>query len=110
MYQLSDTEKTKLITFKNDVLMFETVRKVLLASIYANGTLRQDAKADPLQNGALALVSLACSGRGSISNEDLGEDLRGLFNGIQLLENGLKKISETKIEEVKVGEEKNEAI
>jgi hypothetical protein len=110
MYQLSDLEKTKLITFNADKEMVEAVRKILLASIYSNGTLRKDAPADPLTNGALALVSMACSGRGTIKNEELGEDLRGLFHGIQLLENGLKKISEIKLETPKVENVENTAI
>ncbi len=110
MYELSDLEKAKIIQFNSDKEMVEAVRKVLLAAIYSNGTLRQDANANPLTNAAFALVALASSGQGVIKNEELGEDLRGLYHGVQLLERGLKKLSEIKIESPYVEKTQNEAI
>lgn len=110
MYNLTDIEKTKIVQFNSDKEMVEAVRKVLLASIYSNGTLRQDAEANPLQNAAFALASLAASGQGIISDQDLGQDLRGLFHGVKALELGLKKLSEIKIEENVVESPFNEAI
>lgn len=95
---LSDVEISKIESFVEDEVLIEAVRKVLLASIYSNGTLRKDLKANPLVNSALALVSVASSGRGVVTNNDLGEDLRGLFHGIQLLESGLRELSTFKKE------------
>jgi hypothetical protein len=99
MYELTDLEKSKVIQFNSDPEMVEAVRKVLLASLYSNGTLRQGVPANSLTNSAFALASLAASGQGVISNEELGQDLRGLFHGIKALELGLKHLSEIKIEE-----------
>lgn len=110
MYELTDLEKSKVFQFMQDADMVEAVRKVMLASMYSNGTLRQDVKASPLTNSAFALVSLASSGQGTISNEELGEDLRGLFHGVQLMERGFKRLSEVKVESEPVESPFNEAI
>lgn len=110
MYELSDLEKTKIIQFNSDPEMVEAVKKVLLAAIYSNGTLRQEAPSNPLTNAAFALVALASSGQGVIDDKQLGEDLRGLFHGVQLLERGLKKLSEIKPEEKIVESPYNEAV
>lgn len=107
---LTDIERDKLISFNQDEVLVEAVRKVLLASIYENGTLRKGKKSDPLKNGALALVSMACSGKGVVSDEDLGQDLRGLFQGINLLEQGLREIARLKKEEEPVESPVNEAL
>ena len=107
---LTDIEIAKIEAFVADEKLIEAVRKVLLASIYQNGTLRKDIKANPLTNGALALVSLASSGRGTVSNQDLGEDLRGMFHGIQLLETGLNELNKFKKEEGGVETPYNEAL
>jgi hypothetical protein len=110
MYELTDLEKSKVFQFMQDENMVEAVRKVMLASMYSNGTLRQDADANPLTNAAFALVALASSGQGTISNADLGEDLRGLYNGVQLMERGFKRLSEVKLESEPVETPYNEAI
>lgn len=106
MEYLSDIEKAKVIAFNSDPIMKEVVRKVILASVYNNGVLRAGKSSDPTKNSALSLAFLALSGRGVVSNEDLGEDLRGLAQGVFLLEQGfneLEKIKdETKVEESEV--------
>lgn len=95
---LSDTEKSKIETFIADTVMVEAVRKVLLAAIYENGTLRANVPADPTRNAALGLAAL--SNKGVVSNQELGEDIRGLWQGINLLENGFNKLTKitTKVE------------
>lgn len=110
MYELTDLEKSKIYQFNQDEHMVEAVRKVMLAVMYSNGTLRQDAKANPLTNAAFALAALASSGQGTISNSDLGEDLRGLYNGVQLMERAFKRLSEIKLETESVETPYNEAI
>lgn len=98
MPYLSDIEKDKIINFNQDEVLVNAVRKVILAVIYDNGTLRKDLAPDPLKNGALGLAFLSISGRGVVTNEDLGADLRGLAQGISLLENGLNALSKIKKE------------
>lgn len=110
MPYLSDIEKDKIINFNSDEVLVNAVRKVLLASIYNNGTLRADMAPDPLKNGALALAFLAISGSGTVSNDDLGADIRGLAQGVSLLENGLKELSKVKKEGEVVESPYNEAV
>lgn len=107
---LNDIEREKVISFTSDEVMVEAVRKVILASIYNNGTLRQGEKTDPLKNGALGLAFLALSGRAIITDEQLGQDLRGLSHGINLLEAGFKELLAIKKELKEVATPYNEAI
>lgn len=110
MPYLSDIEKDKIINFNNDEVLVNAVRKVLLAVIYDNGTLRKDLAPDPAKNGALGLAFLAIGGRGVVTNEDLGADLRGLAQGVSLLENGLNQLSKIKKDDPSVESPYNEAI
>lgn len=109
MYELTDLEKTKIAQFNADPEMVEAVRKVLLASIYSNGTLRNGAS-NPMTNAAFFMVMRTIRGEGVMSDAELGQDLRGLAQGVMLLESGLKKLSEIKIESPYVEGDKNEAI
>lgn len=108
--ELTDIERDKILAFNQDETLVEAVRKVLLATLYQNGTLRKGKKSNPTLNGAMALVSLASSGKGVVTNQDLGEDLRGLWMGIQLLEQGLKKLATIKKIDGKGEEPSNPAI
>lgn len=110
MPYLSDIEKDKIINFNNDEVLVNAVRKVLLAVIYDNGTLRKDLAPDPTKNGALGLAFLAISGRGVVTNEDLGSDLRGLAQGVSLLENGLNALKTIKKDDPSVESPYNEAV
>lgn len=94
--EFTDIEKEKIILFNDDEVMVEAIKKVLLASIYDNGTLRKKVKAEPLKNGALGLAFLALGGRAVITNEQLGEDLRALAQGVNLLETGFKELGKIK--------------
>lgn len=108
---MSGIEKDKIIAFNSDPILVNAVKKVLLASIYSNGTLRADVPADPTRNAALALANLAISGKGIVKNEDLGEDLRGLMQGVSLLEQGLAQLAKIKKDpEGEVKPSVNEAI
>lgn len=89
MDYLSDAERAKVASFMADERMVEAVKKVLLAGIYYNGTLKPDQKADPLKNAALGLAF-----NPSFTNEQLGADLRAFAQGIESVENGFKKLGE----------------
>lgn len=112
MDYLTDGEKEKIINFNADEVLVEAIRKVMLASIYSNGTLRKGKSSEPLKNAALGLAFLANSGQGVVSNEDLGEDLRGLAQGVNLLEQGFKQLAtiKKKDEDESAESEINEAI
>lgn len=103
---LSDIEKTKIEMFNQDPILVNAIRKVLLTSIYDNGTLRKDVAPNPTRNGALGLAMIAVTGKATISNSDLGEDLRGLAQAVQLLEQGLAqllKITSKKVDTPETG-------
>lgn len=102
---LSDVEKEKIIKFNNDPILKNAVRKVLLESIYNNGTLREDVAPEPTRNAALALAIMAQNGS-DISNEKLGEDIRAMAQGITLLEQGLAHLEKIKSNEAPEGENK----
>ena len=90
MDYLTDIEKDALVQFNQHAVMFDAVKKVLLAGLYENG--RIEAGKDPAatRNAAFGLVA---QGR-EFSNEELGADLRALWQGVNALEMGFKKINE----------------
>lgn len=110
MYELNELEKAKIIQFNGDPDMVEAVRKVMLAAIYSNGTLRKDAAANPMTNAALLMVMKTVRGEGIISDAELGQDLRGLAQGVMLLESGFKKLESIKPVEIVVESPYNEAV
>lgn len=93
---LNDAEKEALTQFVSKPIMVQAVEKMLLASVYHNGTLRAGAAPDPLRNGALVL---AFGGQGEdkkeYTDQELGADLRAYASGVRLIEQGLTKIKET---------------
>lgn len=93
---LSEIEKAKIIAFNTDAVLANAVRKVLLETIYNNGVLRAGGSPDPLRNGALGLAFLTLGGKALVSNEELGADLRGLAQGVNLLEQGLAQLAKIK--------------
>jgi len=84
----NDNEKNELDRFVNNKVMFEAVKKVVLSSVYFDGTIRKEGLPDPLTNFALALASLGIQ----ISNEELGKSLKESLAGVQLLEKGFQKL------------------
>lgn len=110
MYNLTDLEVSKITQFMSDENMVEAVRKVLLSAIYSNGTLRQGEKANPMTNAAFTMVMKTVRGEGVISDEELGQDLRGLAHGVMLLEAGFKRLESIKPVEIKIESTVNEAI
>lgn len=106
---LTDQEKEKIIKFNEDPILVEAVRKVLLKAIYGQGTLRAGEMADPLNNGALTLAFAAIRGN-SISDADLGADIRGLAYGLNYLEAGFQELSRIERDIEEPAEEENNAI
>lgn len=89
---LNDIEKDAIIAFNENKTMAEAVRKVLLASIYVNGTLRPGVPANASRNFAFFL---AASDK-AISDEKLGEDLRGRLYGVSIVETGFVELAKLK--------------
>lgn len=92
---LSDIERAEIIKFNENIVLLNAVRKVLLESIYNNGTLRKSVPPEPTRNAALGLAIMAVNGN-DISDEKLGQDLRGMAQGIALVEQGLAQLAKIK--------------
>ncbi len=99
MDELNQIEKEKIVIFNADEVLCNAVRKVLLASFYTNGTLRKEFKPNPLRNGALGLAMMAVGGTAVLSNETLGEDIRGIAQAINLMEVGFQELAKIKNKE-----------
>lgn len=110
MDYLTPTEKTKLESFNKDEVLVEAVRKVLLNAVYGQGVIKKGKKVDTKMNAALVLPSIACSGGSVVSNEALGEDIRGLWRGVQLITTGFKDIEKINTKKEPVTPEENTAV
>lgn len=84
---LTEQELAKAQQFAEDAVMQETVRKVLLLGLYENGTLKQGKPVEPSMNVALQIVAQ----RPDATNEDIGADIRALWEGISQIQVGLRK-------------------
>ena len=84
---LTELEKDKLAFIAGDEVMFEAVKKVVLSSVYFDGTLNKKGIPDPQKNFCLALAS-----RPGAKNEELGAELRASLAGVQLLEKGFQDL------------------
>lgn len=85
---ISDIEWDQLSTLANNELLLNAVQKVIMASVYYNGTLRKNITPDPMRNGAL---SLALSNE-TITNEALGQDIRAVAEGARMVQLGFDKL------------------
>lgn len=88
---LTDTEKNEIARFVNNKVMLVAVKKVVLSSIYFDGTINKDGIPDPLTNFLLAIASGAM---GSLTREQLGEKVEASLAGVQLLEKGFQRLEQ----------------
>ena len=86
---LSDLEKEKIVQFVEDETMREAVKKIILAGIYYNGTLRKGEKANPTVNFLLAFVN---NRENSLSNEEAGAELKAAWAGVKAMELAFKNL------------------
>lgn len=93
---LTESEVLKVEQFCNDEVMFEAVKKVLLNGIYTQGTVQKGFKIDPLNNGALSLAALSTNN--PIPDDVLGQHIRGVWAGLNALENAIKELKNIKTE------------
>ena len=106
---LTDIEIAKVEQFCADEAMFEAVRKVMLAVVYYSGALKRGEKLEP-RNQAFDLISKAYQSGKVITNEDLGAELRGLFSGVDVVEQGFGQLKTIKTEGKEVVSPFNEAM
>lgn len=95
---LSELEKEKIIAFCEDKLMFEAVKKQVLA-VAIQGTFEKNIPFVSNRNYALNLAWGACDGTGMPrTDEELGQDLRALTKAVQLVGSGFKGLTDMKEE------------
>ena len=106
---LTEIEISKIEQFCNDEAMFESVRKVMLAQIYYSGALKRGQKLEP-RNQAFDMLATASQKGQQVSNEELGAELRGLFAGVDVVEQGFGNLKTIKREDKPIETPFNEAI
>lgn len=106
--QLTDLQIAKIEQFCKDEEMFNAVKSVLLAGIYTHGTLKKGFTPDPLINGALSLVHL--SSANPVPDEVLGQHIRGVWEGLNALQNAIQNLKSIRADIKSPYVETNEAI
>jgi len=105
---MSELEKDAIMLFSRNPIMVEAVRKVLLAGLYSNGTMRAGIPSEPTRNMAFSLVA---NTNAEYSNEQIGADLRALWAGINAVEAGFNEIKRlAKVEQPPEPKEPNRAL
>jgi hypothetical protein len=105
---LTDLEIVKIETFVSDKDMFEAVKKVLLQHIYEQGVPKAGFPHNPLKNRAFMLVQHATDN--PMTDEVLGQHIRGVWEGVNALEKGYEELQNIKSKKEDVETPYNEAI
>ena len=85
---LTELEKDKLRLIAGDSIMMGAIKKVVLASVYFDGTIQKgEIDPDSQKNFLLALAS-----EPKITDEELALKVRASLAGVQLLEMGFKSL------------------
>lgn len=108
MDYLTDFEIAKIEAFNADEGMSEAVHKVLLAGLYTHGVIKKGKKHDPLQNGAFSLAAMSTNN--PLTDEVLGQHIRGMWAGVNALEVAFKSLGTIKSKAKSIPSPINEAI
>lgn len=100
--ELNEEEIMHIEAFCSNEKMYQAVRKGILSGLYSHGVIKAGYEHDPLQNGALSLAALTTNN--PIPDEMLGQHIRGVWAGLNALENGFNGLQ--KIKTNKASEEK----
>lgn len=101
---LTELQVLKIEQFCADKDMFDAVKKVLLQYVYHQGVIKKGEKHNSLTNRALVLV------QGGDSDEQLGRNLRALWEGVQAVEKGFNDLESIKSKKEEIDSPYNEAV
>jgi hypothetical protein len=105
---LNDKEKKQIQNFLANTNMKEAVKKILLASIYSNGTIKPGEDPDYLRNHFLGLLLEPRTGQEyNLTNEQLGAKFRARIEAVILLDDGFKQLDKFEIINIEIPEKKN---
>jgi len=90
---LNDIEKAEVQKFIENKTLLEAVRKVILAAVYHNGTLKPGEPAEADVNFALSITGPM---EQVLSNEEIGARIRGKNYAIGLLLQGFNELEKFK--------------
>src|SRR3990167_8331136 len=97
---LDDQERLAIQMFYDNVVQREAVRKVLLAGVYQNGTLKKGKPANPLNNFTLGLIANKVELK--LTNEQIGEHLAAQWEGMSIVELAFSNLAKFQRDEPKV--------
>ncbi len=92
---LNDIETDKIIAFAQDTMLFQAVKKYVLAVAYKQGVIERGGEHRGTVNFALNLAWPATTPNGMPrTDEELGQNLRAMTYAVQLIESGFKELAE----------------
>lgn len=98
---LTEIERDKVAQFCSDQMLFQAVKKYVLAVVYRQGVIEKGVEFKGTVNYALNLAGPCIDPRGiPRSDEELGQNLRALTYATSLVESGFKEMAEMKKPEV----------
>lgn len=107
---LNDIEREKVQAFCEDPVLYEAVKKYILAVSVKHGVFKEGEPFKGNMNWALQ-IAWGANQPGGIprSDEELGQDLRALTKAVQLVESGFREMTELKEVEELPEDNKNPA-
>lgn len=106
---LTREEISKIEQFCADEKMYEAVRKALFKTVYSEGVVEKGETLEQ-RNAAFNAIADAYQRGEAITNEQIGANLRGLFEGIHTVQEGFARMKSLKNAEAPVESPFNEAI
>lgn len=97
---LTDIERDRVIAFSKDPVLFQAVKKYVLAVAFKHGSVKKGEDFVGNRNFALNLAWGATEPTGMPrTDEELGQSLRALTYAVKLVESGFREISELEVPE-----------
>lgn len=92
---LTDIEREKVAKFCEDPMLFEAVKKYVLAVCYKQGVIEKGQPHNARINWAMNLAWGAVNPNGiPRSDEELGQALRAMTSAVQMVESGFKELAD----------------